>query len=170
VVDTSDTFLLHVLILAPIPLHVFQLQRQQWNFGLRLLSEQSQVKKECVSTLATGNAGQCLNSLSSMSSSGVKGVVYIFGVKLLTKLKVDDVVLGIPIHFFCGTWSVIATGLFSSPSAMRAAFGTDEYVGWFYELGRGRYDATLLTSLLPLSASLDGHQLSCILFSAHSTS
>ena len=29
-----------------------------------------------------------------------------------------------------------------------AAFGTDEFVGWFYELGRGRFDATLLTNQL----------------------
>jgi Ammonium Transporter Family len=64
----------------------------------------------------------------------------------LTKLKVDDVVLGIPIHFFCGVWSMIATGLFSSPSAMMAAYGRDEHVGLFYELGRGSFDATLLTN------------------------
>ena len=41
---------------------------------------------------------------------------------------------------------MIATGLFSSPSAMKAAYGRDEYVGVFYELGRGRFDATLLTN------------------------
>ena len=41
---------------------------------------------------------------------------------------------------------MIATGLFSSPSAMMAAYGRDEHVGLFYELGRGSFDATLLTN------------------------
>jgi len=76
------------------------------------------------------------------------GIIYVFGVMLLNKWKVDDVVLGIPIHFFCGTWSLIVTGFLSSPSAMQEAFGTDDYAGWFYELGRGRFDATLLSNQL----------------------
>ena len=43
--------------------------------------------------------------------------------------------------------------MFSSPSRILDAYGTDEYAGWFYEIGRGRMDATLLSN-----------QLLCIVF------
>jgi ammonia channel protein AmtB len=52
--------------------------------------------------------------------------------------KIDDVVCGIPIHFFNGIWAMIATGLFSTPDAMMEAYGTDKYVGLFYEFTRGK--------------------------------
>jgi len=78
----------------------------------------------------------------------VSGWIYVFGAKLLIRWKVDDVVKGVPVHAFSGAWSLVATGLFSSPSAIQESFGTDEYAGWFYELGRGSTDATLLTNQL----------------------
>ena len=31
---------------------------------------------------------------------------------------------------------------------MKEAYGTDEYAGWMYEIGRATYDATLLTNQL----------------------
>ena len=43
---------------------------------------------------------------------------------------------------------MVATGLLSSPRRTLAAYGTDEFVGWFYEIGRGSLDATLLTNQL----------------------
>lgn len=49
-----------------------------------------------------------------------------------------------PNSFSTGIWGVLATGLFSSPSRLLDAYGTDEYAGWFYEIGRGRLDATLI--------------------------
>jgi Amt family ammonium transporter len=74
----------------------------------------------------------------------VAGWIYLFGSKLLIKLMLDDAVDAIPVHMFNGIWGLIATGLFSSPRLVLEAFGTDEHVGWFYSLGRGSFDGTLL--------------------------
>ena len=54
----------------------------------------------------------------------IGGVVYYFAVKLLDKLGVDDVVLAIPVHCFCGIWGVISVGIFASPHAMGVAYGS----------------------------------------------
>mmetsp|Transcript_29028 Transcript_29028/g.79660 ORF Transcript_29028/g.79660 Transcript_29028/m.79660 type:complete len:520 (+) Transcript_29028:112-1671(+) len=74
----------------------------------------------------------------------VAGLLYLFGSNLLIQVRLDDAVDAIPVHCFNGIWGLIATGLFSSPGPMLDAFGTDEHVGWFYSLGRGSFDATLL--------------------------
>merc|ERR1712113_1192078 len=42
-------------------------------------------------------------------------LVYVLSSKLLVMLKVDDAVDAIPVHFFCGIWGCIATGLFAEP-------------------------------------------------------
>lgn len=72
------------------------------------------------------------------------GWIYIAGSALLIRWKIDDAVDAIPVHLFSGMWGLIATGLFSSPSRIAAAFGSSDHVGWFYSLGRGSADATLL--------------------------
>jgi Amt family ammonium transporter len=43
-----------------------------------------------------------------------------------------------------GAWGVIATGLFTSPERLEAAFGMSEHVGWFYSWSRQSGDFTLL--------------------------
>merc|ERR1712086_547184 len=40
----------------------------------------------------------------------IAGVVYVLASKLLVKLKIDDAVDAIPVHFFNGMWGCIATG------------------------------------------------------------
>merc|ERR1712048_184748 len=45
----------------------------------------------------------------------ISGVVYVFSSKLLVKLRIDDAVDAVPVHFFCGIWGCIATGLFCEP-------------------------------------------------------
>merc|ERR1712226_1439853 len=76
------------------------------------------------------------------------GVVYVFSSKLLVMLKVDDAVDAIPVHFFCGIWGCIATGLFAEPSRLLKAYdiadGEDLHAGWFYSWGRQSGDANLL--------------------------
>lgn len=74
----------------------------------------------------------------------IAGALYVGGHHLLLYLEVDDVVDGIPVHLLNGMWGMIATGLFSSPAATLAAYGTDAHVGWFYSLGAGSSDGTLL--------------------------
>jgi ammonium transporter, Amt family len=83
----------------------------------------------------------------------VAGALYVGGHYLLLYIEVDDVVDGIPVHLLNGIWGMFATGLFSSPSATMAAYGSDDHVGWFYSIGSGSSDATLL-----------GNQVIAILF------
>ena len=39
---------------------------------------------------------------------GIGGLIVVFGVPLLDKLKIDDVVGPIPVHLFAGIWGTIA--------------------------------------------------------------
>ena len=59
------------------------------------------------------------------------GLVYYLACKLLEALRIDDVVLAIPVHCFCGMWGVLAVGLFASPQAMAVAYGSGG-CGLFY--------------------------------------
>jgi Amt family ammonium transporter len=54
-------------------------------------------------------------------------VVYISSSYLLKLLKIDDVIDASPVHFFCGIWGVLATGLFGSDALMG-----DHEAGLFY--------------------------------------
>jgi Amt family ammonium transporter len=74
----------------------------------------------------------------------VAGWVYLLGSKLLIKYRIDDAVDAIPVHCVGGAWGVIATGLFTQPELLLAAYGQDENVGWFYEWGRGSGNFTLI--------------------------
>ncbi len=65
----------------------------------------------------------------------VAGVVYVFSSKLLVKLKIDDAVDAIPVHFFNGIWGCIATGLFAAPRHLAAA-GYGDVPGLFYGEGK----------------------------------
>jgi Amt family ammonium transporter len=72
------------------------------------------------------------------------GLFYLLGSKLLIYLRIDDAVDAIPVHMIGGAWGVIATGLFTSPERLEAAFGMSEHVGWFYSWSRQSGDFTLL--------------------------
>jgi Amt family ammonium transporter len=76
----------------------------------------------------------------------VAGWLYLASSALLIRWKIDDVVDAIPVHLVAGVWGVVATGLFTSPARLQAAFLMDEHVGWFYSWGRGSADASLLLS------------------------
>jgi len=53
----------------------------------------------------------------------ISGVVYVFSSKLLVKLRIDDAVDAVPVHFFCGIWGCIATGLFCEPGRSEGVKG-----------------------------------------------
>ena len=72
------------------------------------------------------------------------GLFYLLGSKLLIHLRIDDAVDAIPVHMVGGAWGVIATGIFTSPDRLEAAFGMSEHVGWFYSWSRQSGDFTLL--------------------------
>lgn len=64
----------------------------------------------------------------------VSGMVYVFSSKLLVKLKIDDAVDAIPVHFFNGIWGCIATGLLAAPRHTALAYSDTaaENCGLFY--------------------------------------
>ncbi len=64
----------------------------------------------------------------------IAGWVYIGFSSLLVKMKIDDAVDAIPVHFGNGMWGCIATGLFASPGLVANAYGTENF-GAFYGQG-----------------------------------
>mmetsp|Transcript_32652 Transcript_32652/g.39076 ORF Transcript_32652/g.39076 Transcript_32652/m.39076 type:complete len:262 (+) Transcript_32652:755-1540(+) len=52
----------------------------------------------------------------------IAGIVYVFASKLLVKLKIDDAVDAVPVHFFCGMWGLVATGIFCSEDLLLASY------------------------------------------------
>jgi len=75
----------------------------------------------------------------------IGGWVYLGVSKLLIKLRIDDAVDAIPVHFGNGMWGVIAAGLFSRRELMdTAGFGNPGgRQGWFFTWRTGS-DANLL--------------------------
>eukprot|EP00526_Cylindrotheca_closterium_P009072 CAMPEP_0113618972 /NCGR_PEP_ID=MMETSP0017_2-20120614/9625_1 /TAXON_ID=2856 /ORGANISM="Cylindrotheca closterium" /LENGTH=514 /DNA_ID=CAMNT_0000528523 /DNA_START=31 /DNA_END=1575 /DNA_ORIENTATION=- /assembly_acc=CAM_ASM_000147 len=61
----------------------------------------------------------------------IAGWVYIGFSKFLIKMKIDDAVDAIPVHFANGMWGVIAVGLFAEPDLMAIA-GYNDFPGIFY--------------------------------------
>lgn len=74
----------------------------------------------------------------------IAGWVYIFWSKLLVKLKIDDAVDAIPVHFGNGIWGCIAVGLFAEPTRTANAYSDHGHYGWFYMWGMGSGDGSLL--------------------------
>lgn len=54
------------------------------------------------------------NHLLSVIIGGVGGVLVVFAIPMLDKLKIDDVVGAIPVHLVCGIWGTLAVGIFGS--------------------------------------------------------
>jgi Amt family ammonium transporter len=67
----------------------------------------------------------------------------------LEKVKIDDPVGAVPVHFFNGLWGVIAVGLFASGNPDTAAWnGMDQAVtGLFYGGGAGQLMAQLFEAV-----------------------
>ncbi len=94
----------------------------------------------------------CLSGLVAVTSScatvhpwaaciigAVGGLAYYFASKLLIKLKIDDAVDAVPVHFANGVWGVLAAGLFSDPDLMNiAGYAGDNGGGWFYNANNGK--------------------------------
>ena len=54
------------------------------------------------------------NHFTSLIIGGVGGLIVVFAVPLLDKLKIDDVVGAIPVHLFAGIWGTLAVGIFGA--------------------------------------------------------
>mmetsp|Transcript_25419 Transcript_25419/g.42258 ORF Transcript_25419/g.42258 Transcript_25419/m.42258 type:complete len:569 (+) Transcript_25419:95-1801(+) len=74
----------------------------------------------------------------------IAGWLYLLSSAALIRIRLDDAVDAIPVHLVCGTWGILAVGFLAAPDRILAAYGTDEHVGWFYELARGSFNASLL--------------------------
>lgn len=74
----------------------------------------------------------------------VAGWVYIGASKLLIKLRIDDAVDAVPVHFANGLWGCIAVGLFSKRELQAIAGYATNTQGWFYNWGEGSAEANLL--------------------------
>jgi Amt family ammonium transporter len=59
----------------------------------------------------------------SLIIGGIGGAIVVYGVPLLDKLKIDDVVGAIPVHLFAGIWGTLAVVLTNS----EASLGTQIY-------------------------------------------
>lgn len=62
----------------------------------------------------------------------IGGFVYYGFSKLLIKLKIDDAVDAVPVHFACGIWGCIAVGFFADPALMSVAGFNGDVPGIFY--------------------------------------
>jgi len=62
----------------------------------------------------------------------VAGWTYIFWSSLLIKLKIDDAVDAIPVHFGNGIWGCIAVGLFAKEKFIATAYSDHGHQGLFY--------------------------------------
>jgi len=58
-----------------------------------------------------------VTNLSAICIGAIAGVLVVFGVKLLDRLRIDDPVGAWPVHGLCGIWGGLAVGLFSPDHA-----------------------------------------------------
>lgn len=58
----------------------------------------------------------------------VAGVVVVFGMMFLEKMKVDDPVGAVPVHLMSGAWGTLALGIFATDSGLLYGFGASQLV------------------------------------------
>lgn len=62
---------------------------------------------------------------------GIGGLIVVFGVPLLDKLKIDDVVGAIPVHLFAGIWGTIAVIFTNNDAALSTQIFSIILIGLF---------------------------------------
>ncbi|MCR8825136.1 ammonium transporter [Photobacterium sp. TY 1-4] len=67
----------------------------------------------------------------------VGGVIVVFAVPFLDKLKIDDVVGAIPVHLFCGIWGTIAVVLTNGDASLGTQLYSIFVVGAFTVIASG---------------------------------
>lgn len=73
----------------------------------------------------------CVTNNEALIIGSIAGVIVFFAVLLLDKLCIDDPVGAVPVHFCCGIWGGIATGIFGDgANLMTQVIGTAAIVGW----------------------------------------
>jgi len=67
----------------------------------------------------------------SLIIGGIGGAIVVYGVPLLDKLKIDDVVGAIPVHLFAGIWGTLAVVLTNSDASLGTQIYSILVVGLF---------------------------------------
>jgi Amt family ammonium transporter len=75
-----------------------------------------------------------VGSGSAIFIGAVAGVLVVFGVIWLNRIKIDDPVGAVPVHCLCGIWGTLAVGLFGRTD-MGAPYDGLFYGGGFGPLG-----------------------------------
>ncbi len=65
----------------------------------------------------TAGADQ-MGPTSAVLIGAIAGVILVFGISLLDKLKLDDPVGAIPVHLICGIWGTLAVGIFGEMASV----------------------------------------------------
>ena len=85
----------------------------------------------CLTGLVAVTAGcATVDTWAAVVIGIIAGWVYLAGSKLLIHFRIDDAVDAIPVHMVGGAWGVLATGLFTKPELLEAAFGKTKHYGW----------------------------------------
>jgi len=85
----------------------------------------------CLTGLVAITSGAAtVDTFSAVIIGIIGGWAYLAGSKLLVKFRIDDAVDAIPVHMVGGTWGVLATGLFTKPELLAAAFPGKTHAGW----------------------------------------
>lgn len=73
----------------------------------------------------------CVTNCEALIIGAIAGVIVFFSVLLLDKLCIDDPVGAVPVHFCCGIWGGIATGIFGDGADLMVQIkGTAAIVIW----------------------------------------
>jgi Amt family ammonium transporter len=64
-----------------------------------------------------------VGSGASLAIGAVAGVLVVFGIEWLNRVRVDDVVGSFPVHGLCGIWGTLAVGLFGQEALSAPANG-----------------------------------------------
>ncbi|SLN29722.1 ammonium transporter [Pseudooctadecabacter jejudonensis] len=92
----------------------------------------------CLAGLVSITAEPLTPSLGMASLIGaIGGVIVVFGVPFLDKLKIDDVVGAIPVHLFAGIWGTIAVVLTNSDASLGTQLYSIVVVGVFTLVAAG---------------------------------
>ena len=82
------------------------------------------------------------------------GVLVVFSVKLLDKLKLDDTLGAVPVHLFKGVFGTICVGLFAVDKITGAATGNGLFNGGGMTLLIAQLEGIVAVGIYTLAASL----------------
>ncbi len=77
-----------------------------------------------------------LSAFGTLVTGFAAGVLVVFSVLFIERMKIDDPVGAFSVHGVCGFWGLLATGLFSTTSPIN---GADESAGLLYGGGAGLF-------------------------------